>query len=127
MPQPIQIGAITALRGPQDCVTETVAVYKERRDALIDGLGQDGEGCWKIEKPLATMFVWAPIPGRVEDDRVARVLEAAPEGSGRRGVARASASGRRARASCASRWSRTNIGSARRCAESARFLRESKV
>ncbi len=62
MPQPIQIGAITALRGPQDCVTETVAVYKERRDALIEGLGQDGEGCWKIEKPLATMFVWAPLP-----------------------------------------------------------------
>ena len=62
MPQPIQIGAITALRGPQDCVTETVEVYKERRDVLIDGLGQDGEGCWKIEKPLGTMFVWAPIP-----------------------------------------------------------------
>lgn len=64
MPQPIQIGAITALRGPQDCVTETVAVYKERRDVLIDGLGQEGEGCWKIEKPLGTMFVWAPLPER---------------------------------------------------------------
>jgi alanine-synthesizing transaminase len=62
MPQSIQIGAITALRGPQDCVDENVAVYKERRDALIDGLAQPGEGCWKIEKPLATMFVWAPIP-----------------------------------------------------------------
>jgi len=39
-----------------------VAIYKERRDVLIDGLGHAGEGCWKIEKPLATMFVWAPIP-----------------------------------------------------------------
>jgi len=62
MPQAIQIAAITALRGPQDCVTENVEVYRERRDTLIDGLGQEGEGCWAIEKPQATMFVWAPIP-----------------------------------------------------------------
>ena len=62
MPQPIQIGAIVALRGPQDCVAEAVATYKERRDALVDGLGAPGEGAWKIEKPLATMFVWAQIP-----------------------------------------------------------------
>ncbi len=62
MPQAIQIGAITALRGPQDCVTENCEVYRQRRDALVDGLSQPGEGAWKIEKPLATMFVWAPIP-----------------------------------------------------------------
>jgi alanine-synthesizing transaminase len=62
MPQAIQIGAITALRGPQDCVQENVEVYRERRDALIEGLAAPGEGAWKIEKPLATMFVWAPIP-----------------------------------------------------------------
>ena len=62
MPQSIQIGAITALRGPQDCVTENVEEYKARRDVLIDGLAMAGEGAWKIEKPLATMFVWAPIP-----------------------------------------------------------------
>lgn len=62
MPQAIQIGAISALRGPQDCVQETVDEYRDRRDALIDGLGQPGEGWWKIEKPLATMFVWAQIP-----------------------------------------------------------------
>jgi alanine-synthesizing transaminase len=62
MPQSIQIGAISALRGPQDVVDENVAVYKARRDALVDGLGQAGEGQWKIDKPIATMFVWAPIP-----------------------------------------------------------------
>ncbi len=62
MPTPIQVGAIVALRGPQDCVTEAVNTYRERRDALIEGLGAPGEGQWKIEKPLATMFVWAPIP-----------------------------------------------------------------
>jgi alanine-synthesizing transaminase len=62
MPQPIQIGAIVALRGPQDCVVEACDEYRVRRDVLIDGLSQPGEGQWKIEKPLATMFVWAPIP-----------------------------------------------------------------
>jgi alanine-synthesizing transaminase len=62
MPTPIQIGAIVALRGPQDCVEEAVATYRQRRDALVEGLGAPGEGAWKIEKPLGTMFVWAPIP-----------------------------------------------------------------
>ncbi len=62
IPQPIQIGAIVALRGPQDCVSDTVDVYRRRRDTLIEGLAQPGPGMWKIEKPLATMFVWAPLP-----------------------------------------------------------------
>ena len=62
IPTPIQVGAIVALRGPQDCVAENVDEYQARRDVLIDGLSQPGEGAWKIEKPVATMFVWAPIP-----------------------------------------------------------------
>jgi len=62
MPQAIQIGAIAALRGPQDCVDHNVEEYKARRDALVDGLGHAGPGQWKIEKPLATMFVWAQLP-----------------------------------------------------------------
>ncbi len=62
MPQSIQVGAIVALRGPQDVVRENAEIYRERRDVLIDGLGLPGEGAWKIEKPLATMFVWAQIP-----------------------------------------------------------------
>jgi len=57
--QPIQIAAIIALNGPQDCVRETVKLYQERRDVLVDGLNRVG---WKVEKPLATMFVWARIP-----------------------------------------------------------------
>jgi len=62
MPQAIQIGAIVALRGPQDVVTRNSEEYRLRRDSLIEGLGAPGEGAWKIEKPLGTMFVWAPIP-----------------------------------------------------------------
>ncbi len=62
MPQAIQIGGIVALRGPQDVVRENAEEYRMRRDALIDGFGKPGEGSWKIEKPLGTMFVWARIP-----------------------------------------------------------------
>ncbi len=56
---PIQVAAITALEGPQDCVAEISEMYRARRDVLCDGLNAIG---WKIEKPKATMFVWAPIP-----------------------------------------------------------------
>ena len=58
--QPIQIASIIALNGPQECVTEISDLYQSRRDALIDGLDKAG---WHIEKPKATMFVWAEIPG----------------------------------------------------------------
>ncbi len=57
--QPIQIAAITALNGPTEPVIEIANLYKKRRDALIDGLDRIG---WHIEKPKATMFVWAGIP-----------------------------------------------------------------
>ncbi len=56
---PIQVAAITALEGPQDCVAEIRERYRQRRDVLCDGLNSIG---WKVEKPKATMFVWAPIP-----------------------------------------------------------------
>ncbi len=62
IPTPIQVGAITALRGPQDCVREAAETYRHRRDVLVEGLAKPGDGAWKIEKPLATMFVWAQIP-----------------------------------------------------------------
>ena len=56
---PIQIAAIAALEGPQDCVAEICERYKKRRDVLCEGLNSLG---WVVEKPRATMFVWAPIP-----------------------------------------------------------------
>jgi len=57
--QPIQIASIIALNGPQECVKEISDMYQSRRDVLIDGLSKAN---WKIEKPKATMFVWAEIP-----------------------------------------------------------------
>jgi alanine-synthesizing transaminase len=62
MPQAIQIGAIVALRGPQDVVRENEEEYRLRRDVLCEGLSKPGDGCWKIDKPLGTMFVWAKLP-----------------------------------------------------------------
>jgi len=56
---PIQVAAITALDGPQDCVAEAAATYQGRRDVLCDGLNRIG---WPVKKPRATMFTWAPIP-----------------------------------------------------------------
>jgi len=56
---PIQIAAIAALEGPQECVHEIAEMYCKRRDVLCDGLNAIG---WAVEKPKATMFVWAKIP-----------------------------------------------------------------
>ena len=56
---PIQVAAIAALDGPQEIIDDVRATYKSRRDVLCSGLNSAG---WQVEKPLATMFVWAKIP-----------------------------------------------------------------
>ena len=61
---PIQVAAIAALDGPQECVAEIVETYRKRRDVLCDGLNSIG---WKVEKPKATMFVWAQIPEKYRE------------------------------------------------------------
>jgi alanine-synthesizing transaminase len=58
---PIQVAATAALNGPQDCVAEIRALYKERRDLVIKGLAAAG---WDIPTPDGSMFAWAPIPER---------------------------------------------------------------
>lgn len=57
---PVQIAATVALNGPQHYVKEIREIYQKRRDILCEGLSRVG---WLIEKPKATMFVWAKIPG----------------------------------------------------------------
>ncbi len=57
--QPIQIAAISALNGPQECVGQINEKYRSRRDRLCEGLSRAG---WHIEKPKGTMFVWGKIP-----------------------------------------------------------------
>jgi alanine-synthesizing transaminase len=58
---PIQVASIIALEGPQDCVEENRQAYESRRNVLCDGLNDAG---WPVERPKASMFVWARIPER---------------------------------------------------------------
>jgi len=58
---PIQVAAVAALNGPQDCVQEMRDLYRERRDVLIKGLASAG---WDVPSPDGSMFAWAPIPER---------------------------------------------------------------
>ncbi len=61
---PIQVAAIAALEGPQDVVKEIRDMYQSRRDVLCDGLNNIG---WQVQRPKATMFVWAQIPEAYRD------------------------------------------------------------
>ena len=56
---PVQVAAIAALEGPQDCVKEIVAKYQKRRDVLAKGLAEAG---WKVDVPRASMYIWAALP-----------------------------------------------------------------
>jgi alanine-synthesizing transaminase len=61
---PIQVAAIAALEGPQECVAQICDTYRRRRDVLVEGLNKAG---WQVVKPKATMFVWAQIPEPYRD------------------------------------------------------------
>jgi alanine-synthesizing transaminase len=62
--QPVQIAATVVMNEAPDYPKEACAIYQSRRDALVEGLDRVG---WTIEKPKATMFVWAKIPGPYEE------------------------------------------------------------
>ena len=71
----IQRAAEVALSLPDERIAEQLEVYRGRRDALVDGLGDAG---WQVPRPHATFYVWARVPGD-EDSRsfAARVLNEA--------------------------------------------------
>ncbi|MFW9876766.1 MAG: aminotransferase class I/II-fold pyridoxal phosphate-dependent enzyme [Candidatus Thorarchaeota archaeon] len=48
-----------------EIVAKNIKIYEERRDVLIKGLNDMG---WKTEKPVATFYVWTPIPEGEKDD-----------------------------------------------------------
>jgi alanine-synthesizing transaminase len=56
---PVQVAATAALNGPDDCIHEMRAIYKRRRDVLVESFGRAG---WEIPSPRASMFAWAPLP-----------------------------------------------------------------
>ena len=106
---PVQAAATAALNGPQDIVAANRALYKARRDVLVDCFGRAG---WEIASPEASMFAWTPIP---------EPFRAMGRSNSRSGCSRArasrsrpaSASARKAKALSASLWSRTSSASAR--------------
>ncbi|ALF56301.1 succinyldiaminopimelate aminotransferase [Nostoc piscinale CENA21] len=52
-------GAIAALTGPQAGVQNTVATFRQRRDAFVNALHRIG---WQVPSPQATMYIWAKLP-----------------------------------------------------------------
>lgn len=56
---PLQIAAIAALEGDQQCMKDIAATYQKRRDVLYKGLMEAG---WQVELPKASMYIWARIP-----------------------------------------------------------------
>ncbi|MBM2831021.1 MAG: aminotransferase class I/II-fold pyridoxal phosphate-dependent enzyme [Dehalococcoidia bacterium] len=57
--QAVQQAAITALRGPQDCVGEHNSIYQRRRDRMVEVLNRIG---LKVRVPKASLYIWARIP-----------------------------------------------------------------
>jgi alanine-synthesizing transaminase len=55
---PVQVASILAMRHGENAVEEQSKVYTQRRDVLCAGLEKLG---WEVEKPRATMFVWAKV------------------------------------------------------------------
>ena len=56
---PLQVAAIAALEGDQQCVRDIALNYQRRRDVLAKGLNESG---WSVNVPKASMYIWAQIP-----------------------------------------------------------------
>jgi len=68
----VQRAAEVALSLPDERIDEQVAIYRRRRDVLVDGLWEAG---WKVPRPHATFYVWARIPcGGSSQDFARRLL-----------------------------------------------------
>lgn len=58
----VQLAGIAALTGDQSCLAASRAMYQERRDVLVEGLGKLGLA---VESPKATFYVWCPCPAGI--------------------------------------------------------------
>jgi LL-diaminopimelate aminotransferase len=75
IPQAIQYGAVEALRGSQDHITESNAIFQRRRDKLLKVLNEIG---LKARIPKATFYIWAKIPqGYTSIDFTKKLLDEA--------------------------------------------------
>jgi len=71
----VQLAAVAALEGPQDCVSDNREIYKHRRDILLEGLRSIA---WEVTSPRATLYVWMRTPaGSSSSDFANELLEKA--------------------------------------------------
>ncbi len=61
----IQFAAAAALNSAEKLLPQINAVYQRRRDLVVDALNSNG---WNIEKPKATIYIWAPVPEKYAGD-----------------------------------------------------------
>ncbi|MFQ6091457.1 MAG: LL-diaminopimelate aminotransferase [bacterium] len=75
----IQYAGIEALNAYPELIEDIRRTYQARRDALVDGLTTLG---WKVKRPKATFYVWAPVPGGLSStDWAAQLLDKAAVGA----------------------------------------------
>ena len=55
----LQFSGAKALSIADKVTSKLNEIYQRRRDMVVDALTQSG---WALEKPKATMYVWAPVP-----------------------------------------------------------------
>jgi LL-diaminopimelate aminotransferase len=55
----LQKAGIAALEGPQDCIVESIEIYRRRRDVVVGALNSCG---WGLKAPLGSIYVWVPVP-----------------------------------------------------------------
>ncbi len=67
----VQIASIEALKHAEKVKKESVKIYTERRDVLVDGLNEAG---WKVPRPKATFYVWAPVFGGYDSISLAKAI-----------------------------------------------------
>ena len=108
---PVQAAAVAALNGPQDIVDANRALYKKRRDVLVESFGRAG---WDIPVAAGVDVRLGADPGALPRPGLDGILQAAADRSACRGRARRRLRRGRRRLSSASRWSRTSSASARR-------------
>ena len=57
----VQFAAAKALSMAEQIIPPINAVYQRRRDLVVDALNSNG---WRLEKPKATIYIWAPVPDK---------------------------------------------------------------
>ena len=67
----VQMAAVAALEGPQDCVSHNREVYSHRRDILVEGLRSIG---WEVTSPRATLYIWMRTPQGIDSGGFAAEL-----------------------------------------------------